>query len=150
MSETAVVEKTLTPEEIELVERDRKAKLYAELRARMATSKLRAIGPPGRTGYWARKEDATEMARLELLGFRIVRESSDSNTPKRWQAQGARTDGTYVMGDVILMEIATEEYNFFIQEQSNRAASRPEAAKQQFIADAEAQGAPTFKVGRKG
>lgn len=122
--------------------------LYDKLRARMAVSKLKAEGPVNRTGYWARKDDATEMARLELLGFSIVRELTDK--PKRWKAQGTRADGTYVMGDVILMEIPTIEYEFYLQQNTERAKAMPEAAKQKFVESAEKQGAPTFKLQRKG
>ena len=140
----------LTAEELEAVELERKRKLHAELRKRLGLSKLQAQGPAGYSAYWARKSDETEMARLELLGFRIVRESSDPKVARRWKVQGKREDGTYVMGDVILMEIKTEDYEFYKQENSKRAAEMPEAAKRKFISDAEAQGAPTFKLARKG
>lgn len=123
---------------------ERRAELKRKLRERMSKSKLDAKGPEGWTGYWARKEDTAELARLDYLGFRIVRESKD----RRWKAQGAREDGTYVMGDVILMEIRTEEYEIMMEEISDRSRNQSTAAKQTFIDSAEGVGAPTFKINR--
>jgi len=131
--------KTLTPEE--------RKQLYAKLRERMSKSKLEIVAPAGMSAYWARKDDDTEMARLDYLGFRVVREIKGQ--PPRYKAQGAREDGTYVMGDVILMEISTEEYLFYKTENANRASQMASAAKNQFVEEAEKQGAPTFTVKRK-
>lgn len=147
-TEVKETKKELSPEEIAL---NQKRELYAKLRERMSLSKLEAkyMGPgPQFTPYWARKEDEAELARLDLLGFRIVRESADKTSPKRWKAQGFRADGTYIMGDVILMEIPSEEYEFYINANNERAAGQAEAAKAKFIEDAEKQGAPTFKIKR--
>lgn len=140
MAETVETKATLTPEE--------KSKRYAELRARMQVSKLTVKPPAGFTPYWARKDDTAEMARLDYLGFRIVKEVEGK--PNRYTAQGRRADGTYVMGDVILMEIPTEDYQFYLQENSARAAQMSQAAKEKFLEDAEKSGAPTFVVKRKG
>lgn len=132
------------------LEEDRRKELkqrHDALRARMATSKLKVIAPTGFTPYWARKDDTAEMARLDYLGFRIVKEPPDGEP--RFKAQGRRVDGTYVMGDVILMEIKTEEYEFYISENSSRAAAMSQAAKDKFREDAEKVGAPTFTVKRK-
>lgn len=131
-------EKPLTLEE--------RAKLHEKLRARMSQSRLSVVAPLGWTAYWARKEDDSEMARLDYLGFRIVREIKDK--PKRYKAQGAREDGTYCMGDVILMEIKTEEYEFYQNEATKRASGAAEAAKEKFKDDAHKQGSPTFNVNR--
>jgi hypothetical protein len=113
----------------------------------MGKSRLSVKPPVGYTPYWARKNDTSEMARLDYLGFRVVREVP--GVPHRYEAQGFRDDGTYVMGDVILMEIRTEDYQFFLNENSVRAEGMSEAAKAKFLADAERAGAPTFKVNRK-
>lgn len=137
----------LTTEELDKAEKLKKKELYEKLRLRMGTSKLSVQGPAGFTPYWARKEDDTEMARLDYLGFRVVRELEGQ--PKRYKAQGSRADGTYTMGDVILMEIPTEEYDFYRGENSRRAAEMASSAKAKFVEDAEKQGAPTFQVKRK-
>lgn len=141
MAETEVtpVPKVLTAEQTKA--------LHEKLRARMSQSKLTVVAPVGFTPYWARKEDQSELARLDYLGFRIVKEIKDA--PKRYKAQGGREDGTYIMGDVILMEIPTEEYQFYLSENSKRSSQMSSAAKEKFIEDAESKGAPTFAVKRK-
>jgi len=118
-----------------------------ELRARMGISKLKVVAPAGITPYWARKDDTSELARLDYLGFRVVKEVPGQE--RRFQAQGYREDGTYVMGDVILMEIPEADYLFYLQENSERAANMFQAQKEKFIEDAEKVGAPTFVVKRK-
>lgn len=128
----------LSPEE--------RKKAYAALRLRMSKSKLEVIAPPGLSPYWARKGDDTELARLDYLGFRIVKELDRSKL--RFKAQGLKEDGTYVMGDVILMCIPTDEYEFYLSENADRSSQMSSAAKAKFIEDAERQGAPTFVVKR--
>ncbi len=130
--------KAMSPEEI--------AALHTKLRARMQISKLQVTAPVGYTPYWARKEDASELARLDYLGFRKVIEIEGK--PKRYLAQGLRADGTYVMGDVMLMEIRKEEYEFYLSEQQKRSSEMAQSAKDKFIEDANKQGAPTFAVKR--
>lgn len=122
-------------------------KRHEELRARMAKSKLTVEAPAGYTAYWARKDDTAEMARLDYLGFRVVKEVPGK--PPRYKAQGYREDCTYVMGDVILMEIRSEDYSFYRNENALRSASMSQAAQQKFREEAEKVGAPTFKVNRK-
>lgn len=132
----------------EQIEKERKAKLAKDLRARMSRSKLEVTAPKGWTAYWARKDDDAELGRLDYLGFRIVKESSDP-TKQRYKAQGRRADGTYVMGDIILMEIPTEEWDMYQSMNDERAKGMPQAAKDRFREDAEKQGAPTFNINRK-
>src|SRR5262245_39266884 len=119
----------------------------AELRARLGISRLKVVAPEGYTPYWARKDDTSELARLDFLGFRVVKEVPGQ--PKRYSAQGHREDGTYVMGDVILMEIPEEDYLFHLQENSERPAQTSQAAKEKLKEDAQKVGAPTFVVNRK-
>lgn len=130
----------------QLTQEERSA-LYNRLRERMSVSKLAVTAPSGFTAYWARKDDESEIARLDVLGFRVVRELAGQ--PKKYKAQGARADGTYVMGDVILMEIPTEEYYFYLAENSMRATQMSKSAKEKMIQDLEKQGAPTFVLKRK-
>lgn len=129
----------LTPEQ--------RSELYKRLRERMTTSKLAVEPPPGMTAYWARKEDVSELARLDVLGFRVVREVEGQ--PKRYKAQGARADGTYVMGDVILLEIPSEEWFFYQAENNVRATNMSKAAQAKLREDLEKVGAPTFVLKRK-
>jgi len=150
--QTPVPTKTPTPEQAApstkkpLTVEERK-ELYDRLRARMSTSSLKVTAPAGMTPYWARKNDDSEMARLDYLGFRKVIEIAGQ--PKRYRAQGLREEGTYELGDVILMEIPTDEYEFYVTENSLRASEMASSAKEKFKEDAEKQGAPTFTVKRK-
>jgi len=139
---------TPTPPETSTVDKSEKLRTrQAELRARLGISKLKVVAPEGFTPYWARKDDTSELARLDFLGFRVVKEVP--GVPKRYSAQGHREDGTYVMGDVILMEIPEEDYLFYLQENSERANRMSQAAKDKFLEDAAKAGAPTFVVQRK-
>ena len=146
-------EQTKTPEpeqaapQPKVLSAEERRQLYDKLRLRMSTSKLAVTAPPGMQAYWARKNDDSEMARLDYLGFRKVIEINGQ--PKRYKAQGLREDGTYVMGDVILMEISSDEYNFYVEENSRKASEMARSAKEKFVEDAEKQGAPTFTVKRK-
>lgn len=122
---------------------EEKQQRFAELRARMSESRLKVIAPPGRTAYWARKEDEQELSRLDYMGFRIVHD--DPKAPK-FKASGLREDGTYCLGDVILMDIDTETYEFYLEEDHRQSEALVSSVKQSFIDDAEKQGVPTFKV----
>ena len=121
---------------------ERKA-LYRALRSKMSGSRFTAVVTPGFTPYWARKNDAEELARLDALSFRIVRES-DPKQPKL-KANGLQQDGTYVLGDVILMEVDTDIYDFYKQDNLERAAQLANP-KPGFIDSAAQQGVPAFEV----
>jgi hypothetical protein len=130
---------------------EQRAELREKIRARMSRSKLETQAPEGWTAYWARKEDQAELARLDFLGFRVVREQKEAvedSSLRRYKAQGIRSDGTYVMGDVILMEIPSDDYEIIMEENSHRSSNMAEAAKQHFRDEAEKKGAPTFVVKR--
>lgn len=118
---------------------------FAELRARMKVSRLKVDAPAGKTPYWARKEDEQELSRLDYMGFRIVHD--DPKAPK-WKASGAREDGTYCLGDVILMEIDTELYEFFLDEDRRQSEALVSSIKQSVVDEAEKQGVPTFSVSK--
>src|SRR3979490_1272169 len=102
---------------------------FAELRARMGRSMTEVTAPAGKTGYWARKDDMNELGRLEYLGFVIVR---DKPKQPAWKGNGAREDGTYIVGDVILMEIDSEIYDFLLNENVERGAQMIEGASTGF------------------
>ena len=123
---------------------EEKKALYQKLRARLGQSRFRvAKSAPGFTPYWARKDDAEEMSRLDVLGFRIVHD--DPKSP-RYQANGLKEDGTYQLGDVILMEISTDEYDFYKQDNLERAHVLAYGAKKAFINEAQGQNVPAFEV----
>ena len=116
---------------------------FAELRARMGRSMTEVTPPAGKAAYWARKDDANEMGRLEYLGFRIVHDDPKKPT---WKANGARDDGTYIVGDVILLEIDAELYEFLLDENVQRGRQMIEGASASFKQEAARQGVPTFDV----
>lgn len=128
---------TLTPE--------RRRTLFAELRSRMGRSQIEVVPPAGKHGYWAPTDDTREMGRLAWLGFTIVHDD-----PKKpiWKANGAKSDGTYVIGDVILMEIAEEIYEFYQQEYRDLNLAQRTNAARTFQEDAESQGVPAFEVAK--
>ncbi len=86
-----------------------------------------------------------ELGRLEYLGFVIVR---DNPKQPAWKANGSREDGTYIVGDVILMEIDSEIYDFLLNENVERSTQMIEGASSGFKDEAARQNVPTFDVTR--
>lgn len=128
------VMKDLTPEE--------RSARYEEIRRRMRESRIKVTGDPNKKYYWARKDDTHEMSRLGWMGYEVVHD--DPKSP-RITATGLREDGTYVIGDVILMHIDKELDEFFDQENARRARELVEGAKANFVSDAHKEGVPTFE-----
>lgn len=134
------------PARVQLSEEERR-KRFAELRERMSASMIAVRNPePGRAYYWARKDDDGELSRLDLLGFRITK--SDPKTTKPI-ANGLREDGTYQLGDVMLTDIESDIYSFFQEENVRKAQNLVSAAKEEFVAEAEKHGVPTFQAAPK-
>ena len=129
--------KQLTPEE--------KRQRFAELRKRMGRSQIEVTAPPGKTGYWAPVDDSREMGRLTYLGFQVVHD--DPKNPS-WKANGLKADGTYVIGDVILMEVETDIYDFLQNEYIETNIAHRQNAPRVFIEEAGTQGVPTFEVAK--
>lgn len=122
---------------------DEKRQRFAALRARMGRSQIEVTPPAGKTGYWAPVNDTRELGRLEWLGFHIVHD--DPKQPA-WKANGMKEDGTYVIGDVILVEISTEDYETIQQTYVDQHESMMINTKASFKEDAAQQGVPTFEV----
>src|SRR5258707_4803027 len=104
------------PQAKPLTAEERKQRLI-DLRKRMGKSQIEVTPPAGKTGLWAPMEDSRELSRLQWIGYSIVHD--DPSNPK-WKASGGKADGTYVIGDVILMEIDTEIYDLLQQEYSEQ------------------------------
>jgi hypothetical protein len=118
--------------------------LYAKLRERMRRQVLEVSKcPQGRTPYWARKQDRNEMSRLDVLGFKPVVDDPESPL---WGANGRKEDGTFQLGDLILMEIDSDSYDYYLQDNIERSDALVRAAKEDFRAEASKQGVPTFTV----
>jgi hypothetical protein len=133
-----------------LTESERK-KRFAELRERLGQPRLKVTGDPAKHYFWAHRSDSQELDRLDLVGYTIVREPQAElvlagKARARIQAGGLRNDGTYVLGDVILMECDQDLYDFLMMENDERVQMMNQAAKDNFLIEAEKAGAPTFEV----
>ncbi len=120
--------------------------LLANIRNSMGRSRLVVKGPSDMRPYWARLNDMEEMSRLESLGFRVV---VDDHKKPRYKASGLRQDGTYILGDVILMEVPIEVYNILEEENLKTARDLVASAKDSFKNEAERRGVPVFEVKSK-
>lgn len=127
-----------------LTAEERKQRL-ADLRKRMGKSMIEVTPPPGKAAYFAPKDDTREMGRLNYLGFTIVHD--DPKAPA-WTCNGMQADGTYIIGDVILMEIDADMYELIQQEYIDISEAQRANAPRQFIDEAEAKGVPTFEVAK--
>jgi len=130
------------PQTKPLTVEERKQRLI-DLRKRMGRSQIEVTPPAGKTGLWAPKDDTREMARLQWVGYSIVHD--DPKSPA-WKASGATADGTYVIGDTILMEIDTEVYDLLQEEYRQMNLDQRTNAKAAFISDASREGVPAFEI----
>lgn len=124
---------------------------YAELRERIGKPRLEVNGIKGRHYFWAPRGDSNELDRLDLLGYRIVREPNVKDVlagkaEPKVKAAGLREDGTYVLGDVILVDCDQEVYEFLMMDVEQRSNQQQSSAKDNFTYEAEKQGVPVFEV----
>lgn len=127
-------------------------KRYDELRTRMGQGILDVKSPPGVRAIWAMcKGDhgELEMSRLDFLGFKIVKEDMKPGALKRFTASGLKADGTYVVGDVTLMEIDEEVYNLMKEIELDIFDELRRGIPAQFVDKAKGQGSPVFEVDEK-
>lgn len=134
----------------QLTEAERK-KRFAELRERLGQPRLKVVGDPAKHYFWAHRSDSQELDRLDLVGYTIVREPNAEQVlagkaKPKIQAGGLRNDGTYVLGDVMLMECDQDLYEFLMMENDERVQQMNQAAKDNFLIEAEKAGAPTFEI----
>jgi hypothetical protein len=135
------VKPTSAPVSAPLTEEQKRVR-FAEIRKRLSTSRISVTKiPPGKTPYWARKNDEGELSRLEYTGFVIVHD--DPKNPQ-WEAAGRQPDGTYVIGDVILMEIDTDVYQYLEEMNREKSKNLIKSASQQFQEEAEKAQVPVF------
>jgi hypothetical protein len=109
------------------------------------------VGDPSKHYFWAHRADSQELDRLDLVGYSIVREPNAKEVlagkaKPLIQAGGLREDGTYILGDVMLMECDQEVYEFLMMETEERAQQMSQAAKDNFLIESEKHGVPTFEV----
>jgi hypothetical protein len=135
-----------------LSKEERRAR-YAKYRAAAAKSRFEVKGPEGIHYFWAPKDDSSEMTRLDIIGYTIVREPKAAEVlagkaEPVISASGLRQDGTYVIGDVILAQCPLETYEFALLDIEERHEAMLRAAKDNFLIEAEKSGVPTFEFSK--
>ena len=122
---------------------------YEEYKRKLGHSKLEVKGDPNLHYFWAPKSDDGELIRLDYEGYWFVKEPNAkevlAGTKKPViQAAGLREDGTYVIGDVILMACPLESYEFHMMEVEELSEAQIAASVEQFRQTAQSQGVSTF------
>jgi hypothetical protein len=123
---------------------------YEQLRVRMGKSKLEVKGDPKLHYFWAHKSDGGQIIEFESKDYHIVKEPNatkvlSGEAKPKIIANGLQQDGTYVVGDIILMACPLEVYEFLLLDQDEQMAEMKRAAKDDFRVEAERAGAPTFE-----
>jgi hypothetical protein len=136
------------PPAVPLSQEERKAR-YEKYRQAAASSRFAVKGKQGIHYFWAPKDDSSEMTRLDIIGYTIVREPNvidvlANKAKPSIIASGLRQDGTYVIGDVILAQCPEETYEFALMDIEERHEAMKRAAKDNFLMEAEKAGVPTF------
>lgn len=143
------VRKPLTAADLANMTDQQRRELYAKYAKTAMKSKLEVRGKPGIHYLWANKTDDAEMVRLDIDGYSIVKEK-DPKTPEI-KAAGLRQDGTYQIGDVILMWCTEETYLLHMLEVEEKSRLLQEGAQEDFKVEQEKRGVPVFETsGRKG
>lgn len=125
---------------------------YAVLRKKLGRPKLEVRGKPGIHYFWADNvRDQGEIIRLSGVGYSICREPKAkevlAGTAKpEIEANGLCEDGTYKIGDVILMQCPEEVYEFLELDKSERHEDLVHGVSETFKANAQDLGVPTFET----
>jgi hypothetical protein len=128
----------------------RKAR-YTELRKKLGRSKLEVRGKKGTHYFWADGvRDQGEIIRLSSVGYSITREPNAKDVlagkaKPEIEANGLCEDGTYKIGDVLLMQCPEEVYEFLELDKSERHEDMVRGVSETFKANAEELGVPTFE-----
>lgn len=149
----------------EMTKEERKRR-YSEYKKKQGKSKLEVIGgDPNRHYFWAgfghsagpvsEAYNSVEMVRLEYDEYTIVKVSNPADVLSgkakakhgnyEITAGGLRQDGTFVIGDVILMSCPQEVYEFHMLDVEERSEAQISASVEQFKTTAAAAGVPTFE-----
>jgi hypothetical protein len=132
---------------------EEKRKRYELYRKGNRGSKFAVKGDANLHYFWGPKDDSAELVRLDMNGYWIVRcdnpkECMEGKAQPKVQAGGLRLDGTYVIGDVILMACELETYEFALMDVDQSHDEMLSSAKENFLHEAEKQGVPTFAVSK--
>lgn len=137
----------------EMTDQERKAR-WKELSKKVRADQSEVIGLPGIHYFWAchiGHGSEAELIRLETMGYSITREPDPKEVLAGRKkpaiiAAGLKEDGRYVRGDVMLMQCPQEDYEFFLLDIEQRHEDTMKGIQEEFISNAEMQGAPTFTV----
>jgi len=136
---------TLTPEERE--------KRYAELREKAARSRIHAVcRDPNIHVRWVRNEP-NDLSLHEWMEYKIAREPRPKAPKDQRRFDTAippNDDGTYIIGDVILMECPRDALEFYLNEAYGLSEKMAGAAQKVFRHEAEKLDVPTFVRDKSG
>jgi hypothetical protein len=132
---------------------EEKRKRYELFRNQNRGSKFAVKGDPNTHYFWGPKDDSAELVRLDIQGYWIVKcdNAADVMAGKsqpKIHAGGLRQDGTYIIGDVILMACPLETYEFALMDIDDRHEEMLKSAKENFLTEAEKSGVPTFQISK--
>lgn len=138
----------------EMTPEERKRRL-AELRDKLGKNRLEVKGDPNLHYTFQDVTDRKIITWLESLGYWIVREKDPDKILKgeakaSIEASGLQLDGTYVIGDVILMACPQEVWELIQLDIEERMTALVTGAEENFRQEAEKQGVPTFTPVPKG
>lgn len=133
---------------------ERKRRLE-ELRIALGKNRLEVKGKAGLHYTFQDKGDTKVITWLESLGYWIVREPEPDKVLKgtkkaEIEASGLQPDGTYIIGDVILMACPQDVWELIQLDIEERMTALATGAEENFRQEAEKHGVPTFTPAPKG
>jgi hypothetical protein len=127
---------------------------YDELRRRAATSRIFAEARDKSLAVrWVRQHDATDISYHQWLGFSFAKEPDPkASRDKRLYNTAIEPDpdGCYRLGDVILMVINKDDYDFYCNENVELSRKMVDNGKKSFRDDARKLDVPTFERDQHG
>lgn len=130
--------KTLTPTSAPVmpISEEEKLRLIALSEQNINASILKVDGPQGFRPYWANRvlDGAVgSVGYFEIKGFVIARDNPKKPESERfWKARGFQPNGTYVIGDLILMFCPNEVWDKYEQQNLANANRSTEKVKKNF------------------
>jgi hypothetical protein len=135
------------PQDVLPMTSEERSRRYERMRRRSQESAIFARPrDPNVYVRWVR-DDKHDVSRHRHMGFRIVKENPKLAEDKRRidTVVELGEDGTYRTGDVVLMEIAKDDYDYLLQEAVQRSRDQVDVGKETFRSEAEKLEVPTFE-----
>lgn len=127
--------------------REERLAFWRKYSSQNTSSKLTVKGEDGIHYLWAPKDDESELIRLDGLGYIIVKvDPKASSETRKVKAAGMKQDGTFSIGDVILMQCPEELYQLHLLDVEMRAEQLRDGAISDFRIEQEKRGVPTFET----